>query len=249
MSMQERANMHDGHRERVREKYRQSGLDSFSGHEVLELLLFYANRRGDTNPIAHGLIKRFGSLSAVFEASYDDLIKVDGVGDAAATLITLVPQLFRKYSQDKADKTEFITDPQEAETYLKPRFFGLNNERVALVCLDAQGRINNFVFVSEGSLKLAQIDMRKTAQLALQNNAESVIVVHNHPGGIATPSRSDIEATKLLVNVFNLINIRVTDHFIISDDDCFSMASNEKLAPIFMVNSGSSVHESRLKMS
>lgn len=227
--------MHTGHRERVRSKYCANGLDGFADHEVLELLLFYANKRGDTNPTAHRLMESFGSLSGVFEASYDDLKKVEGIGDYAATLINLVPQLFRRYSCDKADRTKFITSAQDAKDYLVPRFFGLTNERVGIICLDSQGRIINFVFLSEGSLKMAQIDIRKTVQIALQNNAESIIIAHNHPGGIATPSRSDLDSTKTLINALGQINIRVADHIIVSDKESFSMSSNRKFAPVFML--------------
>ena len=226
--------IHSGHRERMREKYRAAGLDAFSSHEVIELLLFYANKRSDTNPVAHRLIERFGSLPAVLEAEYDDLIKVDGVGDTAATLITLMPHLFRRYTSEKAEKIKTVRSFEDLKDYLMPRFYGINIERIALLCLDSQGRINNFVFVTEGSLNLAQIDMRKIAQLALQNNAESIVLVHNHPGGVASPSRSDVETTSMLVKSMGLINVRVVDHIIISDEDVFSMASSEKFSPMFM---------------
>lgn len=218
----------------MREKYRAAGLDAFSSHEVIELLLFYANKRSDTNPVAHRLIERFGSLPAVLEAEYDDLIKVDGVGDTAATLITLMPHLFRRYTSEKAEKIKTVRSFEDLKAYLMPRFYGINIERVALLCLDSQGRINNFVFVTEGSLNLAQIDMRKIAQLALQNNAESIVLVHNHPGGVASPSRSDVETTSMLVKSMGLINVRVVDHIIISDEDVFSMASSEKFSPMFI---------------
>ncbi len=243
------ASVHAGHRDRVREKYNTNGLDGFANHEVLELLLFYANKRGDTNPVAHRLIERFGSLSAVLEASYDDLICVDGIGDSAATLITMVPQLFRRYSADKVDKVKVISDFEDAKAFLVPRFFGLQNERAGIICLDAQGRVNNFIFVSDGSLKLAQIDVRKIAQLALQNNADSIILAHNHPGGFATPSRNDVEATKLLINALGLINIRVADHIIISDEDVFSMASSHRFAPVFMAVSAESAPSTGVSMS
>ncbi len=243
------APVHTGHRDRVREKYITNGLDGFADHEVLELLLFYANKRGDTNPIAHRLIERFGSLSAVLEASYDDLTEIEGIGNTAATLLTLVPQLFRRYTCDKADKTRSITNADEAKSFLAPRFFGLSSENVGIICLDSQCRVNNFAFVSEGSLTLAQIDTRKVAQLALRNNAASIIIAHNHPGGIATPSRNDVEATKMLINALGLINIKVADHIIVSDDDSFSMASHSKFAPIFMIASAESSPRTGLSMS
>ena len=234
MNKDKKSNVHAGHRERVREKYLKSGLDSFADHEVLELLLFYANPRGDTNPTAHELIRRFGSVSQVFDASYDDLLAVNGVGEAAATLITLMPGVFRRYSQDKADSVKIINSTDTAADFLMPRFFGMNNERVGLLFLDIKGRVKNFVFVSDGSMRFAHIDMRRVAQLALQNNADSVILVHNHPDGIAAPSRSDIETTRTFINALGVINVRVADHIIISDNEYFSMAANPKFAPMFI---------------
>ncbi len=246
---EKKTSLHAGHRERVRERYNSNGLDGFADHEILELLLFYTNKRGDTNPVAHRLIERFGSLSAVLEAGYDDLISVDGVGDSAATLITMVPQLFRRYSADKADKTKTVFTPDDAKAFLVPRFYGLRSERVGIVCLDTQGRINNFVFVSEGSLKLAQVDVRKIAQLALQNNADSIILAHNHPDGFASPSRNDVEATKLIVNALSHINVRVADHVIVSGEEAFSMASNNRFSPTFMTASAASASAASVSMS
>ena len=236
MNKDNKSTVHAGHRTRVREKYIRNGIDGFADHEVLELLLFYANSRGDTNPIAHDLIRRFGSLSGVFEAGYDDLVTVKGVGEAAATLISLMPGVFRRYSQDKAEAVKVINGIEAATEFLLPRFIGVNNERVGLLCLDAQGRVRNFVFISEGSIKLAHIDLRLVVQLALQNNADSVILVHNHPDGIAAPSRNDVEATKAVINALGAINIHVSDHIIINGEDYFSMAATPKFAPMFITH-------------
>lgn len=236
MDKDNKISMHAGHRARVREKYIKNGPEGFADHEVLELLLFYANPRGDTNPIAHELIKRFGSLSGVLEADYDDLVSVKGVGEAAATLISLIPGLFRRYSQDKAEAVKIIKNTEAAESFLLPQFIGVTNERVGILCLDVQGRVKNFVFVSDGALKFAHIDLRRVAQLALQSNADSVILVHNHPDGIAAPSRSDIESTSAVISALGAININVADHIIIGDNECFSMASNPKFAPMFITN-------------
>ncbi len=229
--------MHEGHRERVREKVRQTGLNGFSPHEILELLLFYACPRGDTNATAHRIMDRFGSLSAALEAPYEELIAVEGVGDAAATLLTLVPELFRKYSADKAAKVTVMDTVEAAADYLRPRFFGLTTEHIGMLCLDISGRVNNFTFLSDGSLKLAQLDVRKAAQVALRNNAESVILAHNHPGGLPNPSRADLTTTQTLINTFRAINIRVADHLIFSDDDYFSMSRCERFAPMFVMSS------------
>ncbi|MBR2957156.1 MAG: DNA repair protein RadC, partial [Clostridia bacterium] len=159
--------MHEGHRKRIREKYRRNGLEGFADHEVLELLLFYANKRSDTNETAHRLIKRFGSLSAVLEAPYDELVQVEDIGDVAATLITMVPALFRRYSADKVSSITEISSSQQAIDYSKPKFFGLSTERGALIFLDSQNRVKNFLFVCEGSLNATSLDIRKCVQLAL----------------------------------------------------------------------------------
>lgn len=225
--------MHEGHRKRIREKYRRNGLDGFADHEVLELLLFYSNKRSDTNETAHRLIQRFGSLSAVFEAPYDELVQVEDIGDVAATLITMVPALFRRYSADKVSGITEICSAQQAIDYSKPKFFGLSTERGALIFLDSQNRVKNFLFVCEGSLNTTSLDIRKCVQLALNNNASSVILVHNHPTGVASPSRQDIETTQALVNAMAPIGITVSDHIILTDSDSFSMAGHERLATIF----------------
>ena len=88
--------IHDGHRANVRRRFLQAGLDAFADHEALELLLFYAIPRRDTNPIAHALIDRYGSLEAVLNAPVEDLKKVEGIGENAAVLLRLVPQLWSK---------------------------------------------------------------------------------------------------------------------------------------------------------
>lgn len=225
--------MHEGHRKRMREKYRRNGLESFADHEVLELLLFYANKRSDTNETAHRLMERFGSLSAVLEASYDELSQVEEIGDVAATLITMVPALFRRYSDDKVSSIKEINDVEQAVGFLKPKFFGLNTERAAMIFLDSLNRVSNFVFLCEGSLNTTQLDLRKCIQLALNNNASSAILAHNHPKGIASPSRADVETTEALVAALAPIGITLSDHIILSDTDWFSMASHEKLATLF----------------
>ncbi len=236
MNKDKKVSVHAGHRARVREKYAEVGIEGFADHEVLELLLFYTNPRGDTNPIAHELIKKFGSLSGVLEAEVDDLVTVKGVGDTAATLINLMPGLFRRYSQDKVESVKTISGIESATEYLLPRFIGLNNEHVGVLCLDVQGRVKNFVFVSKGMQKFAHIDLRLVVQLALQNNADSVILAHNHPDGFTAPSRSDIEATKAVINALGAINIHVADHIIISNNEFFSMAATPRFAPMFIAN-------------
>lgn len=225
--------MHDGHRKRVREKYFSNGIDSLADHEVLELLLFYANRRGDTNPTAHRLIEKFGSLSAVFEADREELESVEGVGEVASTLVTLIPQLFRRYEADKVSSVKEILSAEDAKKFVSPHFFGLKEEHVYLVCLDIRHRVRNAMFLGEGALDFANIDVRKIIKTALNINAYSVIIAHNHPGGVAAPSKADVEATRALADALKPAGIRLYDHIIVTDTESFSMASNERLGILF----------------
>ena len=97
---QEKKNVHEGHRDRLRQRFLQEGLENFQDHNVLELLLFYSIPRKDTNEEAHNLINRFGSLSGVFDASFEELCEVKGIGENSAALIKIMPELFKKYEVD-----------------------------------------------------------------------------------------------------------------------------------------------------
>jgi DNA repair protein RadC len=121
---QENSSMHIGHRERVKELFLRTGLDSFSSHSVLELLLFYAIPQKDTNPIAHRLIRQFGSLSAVFDAPFDELLNVDGIGRSAAILIKMIPQLCRRYEEDLQNGKITIFDYEEAGKLFVKKYIG-----------------------------------------------------------------------------------------------------------------------------
>ncbi len=181
--------LHKGHRKRLRERFLREGLDGFDAHTVLEMLLFAVNAQRDTNQIAHRLINCFGSLSAVFDAPYEDLLKVEGVGEAAATLIKLVPELSRRYLSDRGESKMLGTAEQIGE-YLLSRFVGRKNETVFLLCLDAKGKVLFAQPLFEGTANVTQLNIRKVTEIALKYNAVEVIIAHNHPGGIAHYRRS-----------------------------------------------------------
>ena len=133
--------MHEGHRERVKRRFRQEGLDSFSDIQALELLLFYVIPRVDTNPIAHALLDHFGSLSQVLEASPEELMKVPGIGENAAVFLTLIPQMGRFYMVDRANHVKVLPTLEQCADYLVPHFFGRKLETVFILCLDAKCKL------------------------------------------------------------------------------------------------------------
>lgn len=134
-------NEHDGHRDRMRMRFLRSGLDSFAAHEVLELLLFYAIPRRNVNPLAHNLLRHFGSLPAVLDASPEQLMQVPGIGESAATLLSLLIPVVRRADKERLGEKPVITNYREAKEYCRYLFSGSSEEVLYVICLDAQGRV------------------------------------------------------------------------------------------------------------
>lgn len=228
-------NPHQGHRERLRKSFLNNGLDGFHEHNVLELLLFYSIPVKDTNEEAHALINRFGSLSEVFEADYEDLCTVKGIGERSATLIKLMPALFRKYEIDKLNKEEVRLNSSElAAKYVSKYFKGLTEEKLYLLSLDKNCKKVGFDLISEGTVNATMINNRKIVESAILSKAASVILVHNHPSGVTAPSKMDINATYDMADMLESVGIRLNDHIIIGHgDDYFSFRKSEKWKHIF----------------
>lgn len=222
--------VHDGHRERVKKKFLENGLDSFHEHEVLELLLFFALPRGDTNPIAHRLINTFGSLSAVLDAPYEELLKVSGVGQNAAAMICMMPQLCRRYRCD-LEKEPRINSTEKAGRFLVPQFIGRRNETVIMVCVDNQCRVLSCQVLFEGSVNSTHVHVRKIIEAALKYNACGVVIAHNHPGGIPLPSREDILTTGKIRSALEAVDIELIDHIIVAGEDFTSLSDSKMIKP------------------
>ncbi len=218
--------VHDGHRERVKRRFIEQGLDSFDDHLVLELLLFYALPRQDTNEIAHNLMEHFGSLEAVFEATEDELSSVSGIGPNAASLLMLIPEVSRRYMVDKNRDIVIINSSELAGKYLVPRYMHERDEVVFVMCLDAKNKIICCKELFRGAPNSAEISIRKIAELALAKNATNIIISHNHTSGIAIPSIEDERATKHIRNSLMSMGITLTDHIIVAGDDFISMADS-----------------------
>ena len=216
--------IHKGHRERMKKRFMESGLDSFTDIQVLELLLFYVIPRRDTNPIAHALLDRFGSLSQVLEAGVEELEKVQGIGHEAAVFLHLIPSVGRYYMVDKTMHTKILNTLDQCGQYLLPYFFGRQVETVFLLCLDAKCKVLCCKEVGEGSVNSAGISVRKIVETALAANATTAVLAHNHPSGIAVPSAEDRQTTNRVAAALKAVDIHLADHIIVADDDYVSMA-------------------------
>ena len=217
---------HDGHRRRLRERFLRDGLDGFADHEVLELLLFYANPRGDMNPVAHRLMERFGSLSAIADASMEELVQVSGIGENSAALLQLLPALFRRFEIDRTRSIDVLDTTEKAGRYFTPLFRGVREERVYVVTTDICGRILRCHNLGDGGIRSVGVSPRKIVELALMDKASAVFLAHNHTSGYAVPSRQDEETTHALEVILAGVDVRLTDHLIVAAEDFVSMADN-----------------------
>ena len=219
--------VHDGHREKMRRRFLSGGLEHFADHEALELLLYYAIPRKDTNPIAHALMDRYGSLSAVLAAPVEDLQKVEGIGESAAILLKLVPRICYKARLADAERQDLILDTTpRAGAYLLERFYGEQNEVIYQLCLDRKGKLVACKRLGSRNIGSAALDIRRLVENAIHSNASSVILAHNHPSGVALPSSEDFTATERAKQALATIEVELLDHIIVADETFVSMADS-----------------------
>ena len=199
-----------GHRERVRRRFLDEGLDGFKDYEALEMLLFYAVPRQDTKVIAKRLIDQFGSLQAVFHTPPERLMQEAGLTEATAALIAMLPQLARKIEEQQAQENARIRSTLDAGRDVIAMFRGRQDESVRILCLNASGKVVRRARIAEGDVNAVHFPIRKLVEEALACKAVSVILAHNHPGGTMAPSQETV-------------GIRLLDHLIVSGDNYCSL--------------------------
>jgi DNA repair protein RadC len=223
--------IHDGHRQRLMERFNKEGLDHFDPVQVLELLLFYSIPRRDTNEIAHALINRFGSVSRVMDASLEELMQVPGVGRNTAVFLHLAKQAGRYYQVDSTRKGTVVKDTEDCGQYLLPYFIGRQKETVFLLCLNANCNVISCREVGEGEINSAVISPRRVVEIALTEKASTVVLAHNHPSGVALPSREDVLVTQRLAAALAAVEVTLFDHLIVAGDDFVSLVQSGLYAP------------------
>ena len=213
---------HKGHRERLRKKYRASGIEAFHDYEALELLLTYAMRNGDVKPPAKALLRMFGSIKGVIDADMADLEKVRGIGPHSAVALKLLKDLCALYLKQQAIEKPQITCTSELVNYCKAALGGLKDEQFRVIYLDAQNRIIDDESIQEGIVNQAVVYPRKVLENALKRKASAIILLHNHPSGNIRPSDADIRLTRTIQETARVLDILVHDHIIIGENRFFS---------------------------
>ncbi len=215
-------NLHLGHRKRLKQQFLENGLNSFQTHNILELLLFYGIPRMDTNEIAHILLNRFNTLSGVFNATYEELLEIKGLGENGASLIKLIPQLLSVYTVDTlANKP--MDNIKTICNYFHGCYIGVKNEQMRVCCLDDNLNIISCCVIQDGGVNAVAINMRKIVETTYRSNCSQIIISHNHPNGIPVPSDADISATRQMHSILKSVGIRLLDHIIVGKNHTISM--------------------------
>lgn len=218
------ASVHQGHRARQRKKLLENGPRAFADHELLEMLLYYAIPRRDTNELAHRLLERFGSLQGVFSAPVEELSTVEGVGENAAVLLNLVPQIWQRSLQGAPER--ILNSVDKCGEYFAELLSGSRREMLWQVCLDGKGKVLSSRCLAEGDVSMAAVSVRQVVEYALRAGAVAVVLAHNHPSGVALPSQEDCATTRLIRDALRTMNIQLVDHIIVADRDYVSMAAS-----------------------
>lgn len=215
-----------GHRQRLRERFLNAGLQGFHDYEVIELLLTLGTPRRDCKQAAKDALKKFGSLNAVLEADPKELQAINGIGPNNVFGLKLTQTVARRYLADRIIGQDIITSSDEVLDYLKHNLRDKTQEIFSVIYLNGRNEIIGMEELFYGSLTTSAVYPREVVKKVLKQNAAAVIFVHNHPSGNLNPSEEDIKITKKLKDAVATIDVKVHDHLIIAGNDYYSFADN-----------------------
>lgn len=218
--------LHADHRQRMRERFEHNGFTGFQDHEILEMLLYYAVPRKDTNPLAHKILNEYKTLANVFDADITSLMRSVNISYNTACLLAMIPQLSARYDQSKAERCKVITGREELGKYCISLFKGKRNEEFALICLDGNRRVQWSGIIIKGTIDRTEAYPRLVVIEALRHNAQNVVLAHNHPDGTLYASEGDRQCTRQLTDLLSGVGVKVLDHMIVSDNRFFSLAES-----------------------
>ncbi len=209
------------------------GTESFESHELLEILLYSTCKRCDTNPVAHRLIKRFGSLTAVFGADAEQLMEVEGVGAASANMIVAVNANMKRILEESVRKGESLRESQKAKDYCTGLLKFEKTEQLRMIFLDNEYRFVSQEIISNGSIEQVKPDMLSIMKQIVDKRCSIVMITHNHPHGSEIASKEDKQLTRMLFNLLEKADIYLADHIIVGMHGSLSMRENELLPDIW----------------
>lgn len=202
-------------------RYLEHGIDNFEDHEILEIFLYTAYSRRNTNDISHQLINRFGSLEGVLNAGFDELMQEKDVGLTAAALISFMKDFARRFNKDLAGIK--LSDSNSMRDYCRELLKATSFEETHAVFLDRSMNLVGELRVSEGGSDSTEFDLRAIVTKAISTQCSNIVLAHGHPRGILLPSSADIAATRRICRSLNDIGINLLDHLIFSEEGSYSM--------------------------
>lgn len=214
-----------GHRQRLRERFADAP-EKLPDYEILELLLGYVLLRCDTKPIAKAMLDRCGSLRGILEARKEEYLDIPGVGDGTANLFELLREFIARYIETPVRTRQLLCSPASVAAMARERLGRLSHEEVWLAYVDNSDRLICWEKASKGSVDSAFIHPRDVVERALALKATGFIIVHNHPGGDPRPSGVDLQLTEHLRIAARTVRIRLVDHLVVTDTDCYSLLND-----------------------
>lgn len=224
--------IHDGHRQRLLKKYTKGGIDSLEEHEILEVLLFFAFSRCNTNEISHILLNKFGSIENIFRASITDLTKINGIGSSSALLLKFLGDFSELYGRSD-QKLYNLKAFENIIQFCNDHFIDKENENCHFIFLDKRKNLITHQSLTNCKFSLVNIDMKKVINNAIDVNSDSIIIVHNHPNGSSVASSNDVKYTRSIAEMLAPLELSLVDHIIIGTDGFFSMRRSNLMNDIW----------------
>lgn len=223
----------EGHRQRLRDKFLEQGIESFTDSEIIELLLTFGTPRSDCKAAARAVLARFKTLPAVLDAAPAELQQIRGVGPKNIFALQFIQGVARRYLRQRIVGKQYVHSSREVADYLIHAMRGLQHEVFTVVFLDAAHAIIDSAVVAEGTVTVNTVYPRELVKAALARNAAALVIAHNHPSGSLAPSRQDEDLTRSLHLVCSFMHINLLDHLIIgSGDQVYSFADHGLMATI-----------------
>ncbi|PZA11004.1 hypothetical protein DNX69_16890 [Rhodopseudomonas palustris] len=204
-----------GHRERLRERFREAGADALSDYELLELVLFRALPRRDVKPLAKALIARFGSFAEAVQAPAERLREVNGLGDAAVIEMKLIAAAAARVTKGQVKQRTVLSSWSAVIDYCRTTMAFADKEQFRILFLDKRNQLIADELQQVGTVDHTPVYPREIVKRGLELSATAVIMVHNHPSGDPTPSQADIQMTKSIMAIAEPLGIAVHDHIIV----------------------------------
>lgn len=236
-----------GHRMRLRQRFEDGGISALAEYEIVELMLTYAIARKDVKPIAKALLKKFGNFKNILKAEKSELISVEGMGEASATMINFISSIIPLYHMQVLEESPLELDSvDKLVQFFRARIGAEKIEVLEMACFDSQLRLlpKGAIRLFEGSANTANVDIRRIVECAIKLGASSIVLSHNHPNGDAKPSLADIEFTRNLSNACRPIKLDFIEHIIIAKNSFFSFRRDGRFDVLYDSTSQEQYYES-----